>query len=236
VVVASFHLASFPRRSVLSRLAATPWRRRALRATPGLRFLRELGTGRGTAMGLGADLRRWATFAVWEDGDALDGFPRAWAAGSTEAFAVRLAPLGGHGTWGGTDPLAGARADAVTTGPLAVLTRATIAPRHWWAFARAVAPVEEGLHATPGLLAAVGVGEAPVGRLATFSLWRTAAEAEAFAYGHGGPHAAVTRRARDEGWFREELFARFRPYASTGTWSGRDPLASAAGRLGGKGS
>ena len=145
---------------------------------------------------------------------------------------MRLAPLGGHGTWGGVPPLTPAPggadrpADArAGDGPVAVLTRARVAPRHWAAFHRAAGAVDAQLRRSPGLLAAVGVGEWPVGLLATFSLWRSVGDVAAFAHRPGSPHADVVARTRRHGWFREELFARFRPYASAGTWEGADPLA-----------
>lgn len=224
-------------------MAGLPVRNRALRRTPGLRFARQLGTGRGSDMGLGADLRRWATFLVWDDEDALDRFlvDSPLASGAEETWSVRLRPLSAHGTWGGESPLAGLPERPGGTGsadgPVAVLTRARLRVRTWLAFHRAGAAVQPSLHGADGLLATVGIGEAPVGLLATFSLWRSAADLEAFAYREGSPHADVVRRTRREGWFAEELFARFEPYGSTGTWSGTDPLGTAAsGRAGGNGS
>jgi hypothetical protein len=220
VVVASFTLARYPLRRVPAVLATR-------RRPGGLRFVRRLGTGRGAAMGLGGDLRRWATFAVWDDDEALDASLPVEAPGATEAWTARLAPLGSRGSWAGRTPLPPDR--ATTDGPVAVLTRARLRLRSWPAFYRAVPPVEAALHAAPGVLAVVGVGEAPVGLQATFSLWRSTADMEAFAAAAPGPHRDVARRARAEGWFAEDLFARFRPYASTGTWGGRDPLAGAVG-------
>jgi hypothetical protein len=153
VVVASFTLARYPARRVPGVLAE----RRRVNDLPGLRFVRHLGTGRGVAMGLGGDLRRWATFAVWDREVDLEPLTD----GADEAWSVRLDPLGARGSWGGRTPLPADR--GTTDGPVAVLTRARLRLRSWPAFYRAVPPVEAALHAAPGVLAVVGVGEAPVG-------------------------------------------------------------------------
>jgi heme-degrading monooxygenase HmoA len=226
--IASFHLVSEPSWKtpiVLGRLGLDRLR---LPRVDGLVFWRLLGTGAGDHTGRGADLSRSALFAVWEDESFLDAAlesgptARRWRE-AEETWHVRLRGIGGHGTWKGFDPLEGLEPGS-PDGPIAIVTRANVRRRAWKAFGEASSVVDAELHRAQGLIDVVGIGETPIGSLATFSLWESRSAARAFAFAMP-EHREVIRRTRAENWYGEEMFAHFEPYGSSGTWNARDPLA-----------
>lgn len=226
--IASFHL--LREANPVRAMARLGLDRRRLGRVPGLRFWRLLGTGAGTSTGPGVDLHRTALFAVWDDDAALEAHlirtaPRVVAA--DESWHVRLRALGGHGAWRGVDVLGQMTPARSTDGPVALITRATVHRRAWRSFRQSSRVVSDVLQGADGLLAVVGFGEAPFGRLGTFSLWRDLDAMRAFS--QLPRHHDVVRRTRDEQWYREELFARFQPYSSSGRWDGRDPLRRVTG-------
>ncbi|WBB54219.1 monooxygenase [Verrucosispora sp. WMMD573] len=194
----------------LTRMAVDP---RRLRALPGVRFGKLLGTGTGTGFGPGdADLTRWAALTVWDSPAAAARFvdspvARAWSGLAHAGVRLDLRPLTSRGEWSGRRPF-GAPAGGRVTGPVLALTRARLRPTRALTFWRAVPPVAAALHAAPGLLARFGVGEAPLGWQGTVSVWRDPADLVAFAYRHPQHRAAITR-TETQRWYAEELFARF---------------------------
>jgi hypothetical protein len=58
------------------------------------------------------------------------------------------------------------------------------------------------------LVAAIGIGEAPIGLQGTFSLWESATAIRDFAY-KGAAHQKAIADTSAYNWYSEELFARF---------------------------
>ena len=201
----------------------------AVRRTAGVRFAKLLGTGAGGTFTVrDADPLRWGLLTTWTDARRAEDFTgsrtaRAWSGLAEESWRIDLRPVAARGSWSGQRPF-GDPAPERTTGPVAAITRARLRPTRAAGFWSAVPPVSAEVHRSHGLLAAIGIGEAPIGLQGTFSLWSSGEALTAFAH-RGTAHQDVVRRTQSERWYAEELFARFSVVGSEGTLTGADPLS-----------
>jgi hypothetical protein len=213
-------------------LTRVAFQRYALRHTPGLSFVKLLGTGSGrTFTPRDADPEQWAMLTVFSDENAADEFSArspqvaSWQRIAQEELSVRLTPLSSSGRWSGQDPFATGTPQR-WDGPVAALTRARIKFRLTRTFWSAVPPVISDLSSHDGLVCAFGIGEAPIGLQGTFSVWRSNLELSTFAY-RGAAHRAAISATAQHDWYAEELFARFAVLDVSGTLRGA-PLPVAA--------
>lgn len=109
-------------------------------------------------------------------------------------------------------------------GPVGVLTRGAINWNRLHRFWQHVPVTSRAIEGASGVLGSIGVGELPLVRQATLSFWESTQAMQDFAY-RSSEHRHVVRKTREEEWYSEDLFARFVPLASEGSWNGVDPLA-----------
>jgi len=182
-----------------------------LKRLSGVTFIKLLGTGKGESFTpRDADPFRWGMLITVSENqiDMLDKsfVVKSWQKICISEYRVLLKPISSHGFWSGKQPFAVDKFE--WAGKIAAVTRARIVWRKNLIFWRAVPPVTESLHRSPGLLNAIGIGEAPIGLQGTFSIWQDAASLRDFAY-KGQAHSEAIRATSANQWYSEELFARF---------------------------
>ena len=215
-------------RWAFAQMATAP---RHLRRVAGLRFFQLMGSGADNGFGFWPNLQRYGLMATWNGPEAAEVFFAShplWAAyqqRAAECWTAELAPLQAHGTWDGVAPFGEPAPGGGRTieGPVAVLTRASIRLRRAVRFWQFVEPTSRALGGAEGLRLAVGLGELPLVRQATFSVWESVQAMQQYAY-RDVRHREVIQLTRREGWYSEELFARFQVLRSTGTVDDRNPL------------
>ena len=185
--------------------------RGALRRIKGVHFAKMLGTGKGeTFTPRDADANRWGALIVIDSAnlEKLDESKliNRWRANSISEVRYLLDPISSHGLWAKVNPFA--YASTQTDGEVIAITRARIKWFQNFRFWRAVPPVTQSLHSSPGLINTIGIGEAPIGLQGTFSHWKTGADLRNFAY-KGAAHQVVIAATERHQWYAEELFARF---------------------------
>jgi hypothetical protein len=197
--------------------------RSAVRGQPGVRFAKVLGSGFEGGFGLKPSASRQGLLCLFDGPAAAYDFlersalVQAYRDHAREYLEVRLRAFSCRGSWDGVrfEPVAQPPQD----GPIAGLTRASIRPRHAREFWSKAPPAERSLADAHGCLLAVGLGEAPLLRQATFTVWDSIASMDGYA--RTGAHMEAIRASREGGYFSESMFVRFVPEALRGTWKGR---------------
>lgn len=167
----------------------------------------------------------YAILATWPDHDtarrALFGASvfRRYRERASETMTLFLTPTSARGTWAGSEPFA---VSSDQHGPIAALTRATVKPGVVAKFWGRVPGISAVIGADPNVMFKIGIGEVPMLHQVTFSIWPDQASMARFAR-KDGPHAQAISAVRSEGWFKEELYARFNVDAVEGTWEGVTP-------------
>jgi hypothetical protein len=138
-----------------------------------------------------------------------------WKLSRVQQWTLALQPLEGHGKWDGKEAFGPLPRSSDYEGMIAVLTRATIRmskAKHFWSNVHAVS---KEMAATPGFLFSIGIGEMPWIKQATFSIWQSKESMKQFAYSMQ-QHKTVIQRTRQENWYSEEMFVRFKIIAAYG--------------------
>lgn len=205
--------------------------RLAFRRMPEVGFYKLCGSGTGQGFTPKPNTAVWAILATWPDPitarktiDTAAVYQR-WRANSVESWTILLEPTSARGAWSGQNPFTPTA--STHYGPVVALTRATMRARSFLRFWRRVPDISTAIGPDPNVIFKIGIGEVPLLHQITFSIWPDAAAMANFARGDG-PHGRAIQADRTEGWFAEELYARFCILDDWGIWGGKSPLKDAA--------
>lgn len=195
-----------------------------------------MGSGKNGTFDKEPDLRQWAILTVSIDNDS-ENFTKqnlsmlyGWFINSwlrlfrCENCTFYLEPIEGHGLWDKRQVFGDFKTKKEHSGPIAILTRATIRLSRLSYFWRHVAPVASRIAHAKGFITSYGIGEIPWIKQATFSIWQSRDDMKAFAYGMK-EHVDVIKKTRQQNWYSEDMFVRFKILHLQGTVKGQHPLA-----------
>ncbi len=204
-----------------SRFAANPLRQRSVK---GLVFFRQLGCGYEGGFGLRPSFTRQGLFLVFSDPRAAGEFIQAsdWIESyrlrSSELLYIELHAFAAKGSWAGFR-LQPTRPPPASNQPLVTLTRASIRPSKAFKFWRDAAPAHRQIETARGCELACGIGEAPLLRQATISLWKD--QTALTQYARSGAHQRAIEQSDSGHYFSEALFARFELGSIRGVFKGK---------------
>ena len=212
----------------------------AYKAVPGLQSAKVMGSGHEGGFTLRPSATHQGLLCRFDAADAAMDFlhgeqVQAYRARARECWGGLLAISSARGqwdqqSWGLSDApsqqlspqwqqgvSAGpSEGQAAAAPPVGVLTRASIQPSKTTAFWRHAPATQASLDAAPGCLLAMGLGEAPLLRQCTFSLWQD--EPSMLQYAREGAHQQASMAAYKHRFFSESLFVRLRVLRMAGQW------------------
>ena len=195
---------------------------------PNLQFWKLCGSGGGEGFTPRANVDVFAILCVWPDRASAEKqlaeaaiFAR-YRKRADEHWTLFLRPISSRGEWSGVAPFS--PETVPVSGPLAALTRATLKPASLPRFWRRAPEISDVIGEDRNVAFKIGIGEVPLLQQVTFSIWPDAKSMADFARDPNGPHAKAIRAVREGGWFREELYARFRILGDVGSWNGTSPI------------
>ena len=199
-------------------------------------FYKLMGSGKNGTFDKTPDWQQWAILTVQQQDAAdiesafpnnkilLGGFISSWMKFfGCEQYDILMEAIESHGMWDGQKAFGELPAKSDYEGPVAILTRATIRLNKLRYFWENVAPVANEMRVAKGFLFSAGVGEIPWVKQATFSVWKSKEDMKAFAYGMK-VHTEVIKKTRQQNWYSEDMFTRFRIITTSGTLRGANPL------------
>lgn len=212
---------------------ATPYK-----DVPGLTMVKVMGSGHGGGFSLRPSATHQGLICTFSHIDLALKFldspaVQAYRSRARECWTGVLSVQSARGHWdkqawqASTPQSLGSEGDNEQTPktPFAVLTRASIVPTKAMAFWRYAPAAQADLGQAPGCLLAMGLGEAPLVRQCTFSLWQdTAAMLQ---YARQGAHQVASAAAYKHQFFSESLFVRMQVLQMAGVWQGRSFDATA---------
>jgi hypothetical protein len=190
----------------------------------GLTFYKLLGSGGVDGFSWKPNFGVYGLLCVWEKmEDALQFFGSSpvfieYVGRSKEYFTTYMQAIKSHGQWSGQNPFQ----EQVNSqdGKIAIITRATIRAGKLAYFWLKVRGVSKTLTQYSGRQFSIGIGEWPLIQQATFSIWDSYEKMAEYAY-KNPMHKKVIQLTREKNWYKEELFARFRPIKVEGVWEGK---------------
>ncbi len=195
---------------------------RPLKKVVGLQGYKLMGSGKD-GFNPFPDWSVYVLLQIWENEEAANkffetsGLMKRYLEKSKERCTLFLKNTKAKGAWSGNNPFVKSETIDAHNPFIAVITRATIKVGLLYKFWNYVPTSQKPLENNEGLIYTKGIGEVPFLQMATFSMWKDKDSLMQFAYG-SKEHARAIAKTKDLDWYREELFSRFQPYKSLGSW------------------